>query len=102
MLVPIDDILFHKGAHKHKVKLVPRPKFQDEVFNIATSKRAEAEAIRCAIAIVAGKERQLLPHLPNINHVFPPTWSTLARKVILAPAARGNTRKRLVVSLGRT
>ncbi|KAM1942663.1 hypothetical protein ACFX15_011106 [Malus domestica] len=52
MLVHVDDILFHKGARKHW---------------------AEAKAIECAAAIVAGEERRLLPHLPTINPIFPPT-----------------------------
>ncbi|KAB2595285.1 hypothetical protein D8674_030735 [Pyrus ussuriensis x Pyrus communis] len=73
MLVPVDDILFHKGAHKHRVRPAPRPKSQEEVLKITASKRAEAEAIECAAAIVAGEERRLLPHLPIIDHIFPPT-----------------------------
>ncbi|KAM2979910.1 hypothetical protein FF2_011427 [Malus domestica] len=43
------------------------------VLKIATSKKAEAKAIECAAAIVAGEERRLLPHLPTINPIFPPT-----------------------------
>ncbi|KAB2600452.1 hypothetical protein D8674_010723 [Pyrus ussuriensis x Pyrus communis] len=45
MLVPVDDILFHKGARKHRVRPAPRPKSQEEVLKITASKRAEAEAI---------------------------------------------------------
>ncbi|KAM2182962.1 hypothetical protein ACFX1Q_033373 [Malus domestica] len=52
MLVLVDDILFHKGARKHQVKPVHRPKSQEKVFKIAASKQAEAEAIGCAAAIV--------------------------------------------------
>ncbi|KAB2631577.1 GRIP domain-containing protein RUD3-like [Pyrus ussuriensis x Pyrus communis] len=52
MLVPVDDILFHMGAHKHRVRPAPRPKLQEKVLKITTSKRAEAEAIRCAAAIL--------------------------------------------------
>ncbi|RXH78721.1 hypothetical protein DVH24_002239 [Malus domestica] len=72
MLVLIDNILFHKGARNHRVKPIPRLKSQEEVLKIATSKRAEAEAIRCAAAIVAGEDRRLLPSLPNIDPIFPP------------------------------
>ncbi|KAB2597751.1 myosin-10-like [Pyrus ussuriensis x Pyrus communis] len=44
MLVPSEDILFHKEAHKHWV------------IKIATSRKAEAEAIRYAATIVAREE----------------------------------------------
>ncbi|XP_050156040.1 uncharacterized protein LOC126629928 [Malus sylvestris] len=73
MLVPVDDILFHMGARKHWVRPTPKPKSQEEVIKIAASKKAEAEAIGCAATIVAREERQLLPHLPTINPIFPPT-----------------------------
>ncbi|KAM1157743.1 hypothetical protein ACFX2B_028076 [Malus domestica] len=73
ILVPVDDILFHKGARKHRVRPTPKPKSQNEVLKIATSKKAEAEAIGCAAAIVAGEERRLLTPLPTINPIFPPT-----------------------------
>ncbi|XP_050141390.1 uncharacterized protein LOC126617379 [Malus sylvestris] len=73
MLVPVDDILFHKGARKHRVRPTPKPKSQNEVLKIATLKKAEAEAIGCAAAIVARDERRLLPPLPTINPIFPPT-----------------------------
>ncbi|XP_050133219.1 uncharacterized protein LOC126609320 [Malus sylvestris] len=76
MLVPIDDILFHKGARKHQVRPTPKPKSQEKVFKIPASKKVEAEAIECAAAIVAGKERRLLPPLPTINPIFPPTMES--------------------------
>ncbi|KAM1787106.1 hypothetical protein FF1_037270 [Malus domestica] len=76
MLVLVDDILFHKGARKHRVRPTPKPKSQNKVFKIATSKKAEAEAIGCAATIVAGEERQLLPPLPTINPIFPPTMES--------------------------
>ncbi|KAM1161502.1 hypothetical protein ACFX2B_000594 [Malus domestica] len=57
MLVPVDDILFHKGARKHRVRPAPRPKSHDEVLKIIASKKAEAEAIGCAVTIIAGEER---------------------------------------------
>ncbi|KAM1074129.1 hypothetical protein ACFX2B_018916 [Malus domestica] len=64
MLVPVDNILLHKGARKHKVKPVPRPMSQEEVLKIATSSRAETETIGCVVAIIAGNERrQLLPDM---------------------------------------
>ncbi|KAB2597123.1 hypothetical protein D8674_000043 [Pyrus ussuriensis x Pyrus communis] len=76
MLVSIDDILFHKGAYKHWVKPAPRPKSQEEVLKITASKRAEAEAIGCAAAIVAREERLLLPHFPTIDLIFPLTMES--------------------------
>ncbi|KAB2632514.1 hypothetical protein D8674_028761 [Pyrus ussuriensis x Pyrus communis] len=76
MLVPVNDILFHKGAHKHWVRPAPRPKSQEEVLKITASKRAEAEAIGCAAAIVTGEERRLLPPLPTIEPIFPPTMKS--------------------------
>ncbi|KAB2621456.1 GRIP domain-containing protein RUD3-like [Pyrus ussuriensis x Pyrus communis] len=63
---------FHKGARKHRVKPIPRPKSQEEVLKIATSKRVEAKAIGCAVVIVVGEERRLLPPPPNIDPVFAP------------------------------
>ncbi|KAB2600492.1 GRIP domain-containing protein RUD3-like [Pyrus ussuriensis x Pyrus communis] len=57
MLVPVDDILFHKGSRKYRVRLAPRPKSQEEVLKITASKRAEVEAIGCVAAIVTGEER---------------------------------------------
>ncbi|KAM2479650.1 hypothetical protein TB2_003289 [Malus domestica] len=76
MLVPVDDILFHKGARKHRVRPTLKPRSQKEVLKIATSKKAEAEAIGCAAAIVAGDKRRLLPHLSTINPIFPLTMES--------------------------
>ncbi|KAM1481222.1 hypothetical protein ACFX2I_028274 [Malus domestica] len=76
ILVPVDDILFHKGARKHRVRPTPKPKSQNEVLKIATSKKAEIEAIGCVAAIVAGEERRLLTPLPTINPIFPPTMES--------------------------
>ena len=73
ILVLVDDILFHKGARKHRVRPAPRPKSQEEVLKITASKKVEVEAIGCAAAIVAGEERRLLPPLPTIDPIFPPT-----------------------------
>ncbi|KAB2600490.1 hypothetical protein D8674_010761 [Pyrus ussuriensis x Pyrus communis] len=71
-----NDILFHKRARKHRVRPAPRPKSQEEVLKITASKRAEAEAIGCAVAIVARDERRLLPPLPTIDPIFPPTMKS--------------------------
>ncbi|CAN6723224.1 unnamed protein product [Malus baccata var. baccata] len=76
MLVPIDDILFHKGACKHRVRPTPKPKSQEEVIKIAASKKAEVEAIGCAATIVAREKRRLLPSLLTINLIFPPTMES--------------------------
>ncbi|KAB2600236.1 GRIP domain-containing protein RUD3-like [Pyrus ussuriensis x Pyrus communis] len=55
MLVPVDDILFHKGARKHRVRPTPRSKSQEEVLKITASKKAEAEAIRYVNNCLAGR-----------------------------------------------
>ncbi|KAM1011123.1 hypothetical protein ACFX2I_046450 [Malus domestica] len=52
MLVPVDDILFHKRARKHRVRPALKLKSQEEVLKIVASKKDEAEAIGCATAIV--------------------------------------------------
>ena len=72
MLVPSKDILFHKEARKHRVRPIIKTKSREEVLKVAASKKAEAEAIGCAAAIVAGEDRRLLPPLPTINPIFPP------------------------------
>ncbi|CAN6568683.1 unnamed protein product [Malus baccata var. baccata] len=72
MLVPSEDILFHKEARKHRVRPIIKTKSREEVLKVAASKKAEAEAIGCAAAIVAGEDRRLLPPLPTINPIFPP------------------------------
>ncbi|CAN6541230.1 unnamed protein product [Malus baccata var. baccata] len=77
MLVPVDDILFHKGARKHRVRPTSKPKSQEEVLKIAASKKAEAEAIECATTIVAREKRRLLPHFPTINPIFPLTIESI-------------------------
>ncbi|CAN6680775.1 unnamed protein product [Malus baccata var. baccata] len=77
MLVPVDDILFHKGARKHRVRPTPKPKSQEEVLKIAASKKAEAEAIECATTIVAREKRRLLPHFLTINPIFPLTIESI-------------------------
>ncbi|RXH95442.1 hypothetical protein DVH24_007942 [Malus domestica] len=51
MLVPSEDILFHKEACKHRVRPSIKPKSQEEVLKIAASRKAETGAIRCAAAI---------------------------------------------------
>ncbi|KAM1791545.1 hypothetical protein ACFX12_035501 [Malus domestica] len=76
MLVLVDDILFHKGARKHRVRPTSKPKSQEEVFKIAASKKAEAKAIECAAAIIRGDERRLLPLRPTINPIFPLTMES--------------------------
>ncbi|KAB2635553.1 GRIP domain-containing protein RUD3-like [Pyrus ussuriensis x Pyrus communis] len=67
MLVPLDDVLFHKRACKHRVKPIPRPKSEEEVLKISASKKAEAEAIGCVAAIVAKKKSHIF--LPVMEHV---------------------------------
>ncbi|KAB2603205.1 hypothetical protein D8674_004210 [Pyrus ussuriensis x Pyrus communis] len=72
MLVPSKDILFHKESRKHWLRPAIRPKSQEEVLNIAASRKAEAEAIRCVVAIVTGEERRLWPPLLTIDPIFLP------------------------------
>ncbi|CAN6547466.1 unnamed protein product [Malus baccata var. baccata] len=43
-------------------------------------KKAEAEAIGYAAAIVAGEDRRLLPALPTINLIFPPVREHIGQK----------------------
>ena len=76
MLVPSEDILFHKEARKHRVRPIIKTKSREEVLKLAASKKAEAEAIGCAAAIVVGEDRRLLPPLPTINPIFPPTMES--------------------------
>ncbi|CAN6711834.1 unnamed protein product [Malus baccata var. baccata] len=44
MLVPSEDILFHKEARKHRVRPIIKTKSREEVLKVAASKKAEAEA----------------------------------------------------------
>ncbi|CAN6713087.1 unnamed protein product [Malus baccata var. baccata] len=60
MLVPSEDILFHKEARKHR--------------------KAEVKAIGCAAAIVVGEDRRLLPPLPTINPIFPPVMEHIGQE----------------------
>ena len=72
MLVPSEDILFHKEARKHRVKQVVRPKSHEEVLKVAASKKTEVGAIGCAVTVVAGGEGRLLPLLPAVDPILPP------------------------------
>ncbi|CAN6725522.1 unnamed protein product [Malus baccata var. baccata] len=80
ILVPSEDILIHKEARKHRVRPIIKTKSQEEVFKVAASKKAEAKAIGCAVAIVAGEDRRLLPPLPTINPIFPPVREHIGQK----------------------
>ncbi|CAN6687495.1 unnamed protein product [Malus baccata var. baccata] len=80
MLVPSEDILFHKEACKHQVRPIIKTKSREEVLKVAASKKAEAEAIGYAAAIVAGEDRRLLPPLPTINPIFPPVREHIGQK----------------------
>ncbi|KAM1519011.1 hypothetical protein ACFX1Z_021876 [Malus domestica] len=76
MLVPSEDILFHK----HRVRPIIKTNSREEVLKVAALKKAEAEAIRCDAAIVAGEDRRLLPPLPTINPIFPPVREHIGQK----------------------
>ncbi|KAM1355554.1 hypothetical protein ACFX2H_029580 [Malus domestica] len=80
MLVPSEDILFHKEARKHRVRPIIKTKSREEVLKVAASNKAEAEAIGCAATIVAGEDRRLLPPLPTINPIFPPVREHIGQK----------------------
>ncbi|KAM2351932.1 hypothetical protein ACFXTH_006681 [Malus domestica] len=80
MLVPSEDILFHKEVCKHRGRPIIKTKSQEEVIKVVASKKAEAEAIGCAAAIVAREDRRLLPPLPTINPIFPPVREHIGQK----------------------
>ncbi|KAM1792090.1 hypothetical protein ACFX12_035984 [Malus domestica] len=80
MLVPSEDIFFHKEARKHRVRPIIKTKSREEVLKVAASKKAEAEAIGCAAAIVAGEDMRLLLPLPTINPIFPPVREHIGQK----------------------
>ncbi|CAN6588725.1 unnamed protein product [Malus baccata var. baccata] len=69
MLVPSEDILFRKH------------------------RKAEAEAIGCAPAIVAGEDRRLLPPLPTINPIFPPVRECIGQKGDLSSSSEGKDKE---------
>ncbi|KAM0966191.1 hypothetical protein ACFX2C_021990 [Malus domestica] len=80
MLVPSEDILFHKEARNHQVRPIIKTKSREKVLKVAALKKAEAEAIGCAAAIVAREDRRLLHHLPTINPIFPPVREHIGQK----------------------
>ncbi|KAB2608326.1 hypothetical protein D8674_011494 [Pyrus ussuriensis x Pyrus communis] len=43
----VDDILFHKGARKHRVRPAPRPKSQEEVFKITAQRELKLRLSGC-------------------------------------------------------
>ncbi|KAB2625528.1 GRIP domain-containing protein RUD3-like [Pyrus ussuriensis x Pyrus communis] len=67
MLVPVNDILFHKGARKHRVRPTPRPKSQKEVLKITASKK------------VIGRKRKYKEEVDSIH------WNDL--KVAMQPSS---------------
>ncbi|CAN6685494.1 unnamed protein product [Malus baccata var. baccata] len=80
MLVPSEDILFHKEARKHRVRPIIKTKSREEVLRVAASKKVEVEASGCAAAIVAGEDRRLPTPLPTINPIFPPVREHIGQK----------------------
>lgn len=72
VLVSSENILFHKETHKRRVKPAIRPKSQDEVFKGPAFKKAGAEAVGYAAAIVAGEGSQLLLPPLTIDPTLPP------------------------------
>ncbi|CAN6556992.1 unnamed protein product [Malus baccata var. baccata] len=93
MLVPSEDILFHKEARKHRVRPIIKTKSREEVLKVAASKKAEAEAIGCAAAIVAGEDRRLLPHLPTINPIFPPVREHIGQEGDPSSSSKGKDKE---------
>ncbi|CAN6719972.1 unnamed protein product [Malus baccata var. baccata] len=61
-----------RAMEKVGKKVETRTKKRRVPMLVAASTKAEAEAIGCAAAIVAGEDRHLLPPLPTINPIFPP------------------------------
>ncbi|KAM2481836.1 hypothetical protein PS1_005301 [Malus domestica] len=93
MLVPSEDILFHKEARKHRVRPIIKTKSREEVLKVAASKKAEAEAIGCAAAIVAGEDRRLLPPLPTINPIFPPVREHIGQEGDPSSSSKGKDKE---------
>ncbi|XP_050147356.1 uncharacterized protein LOC126622633 [Malus sylvestris] len=93
MLVPSEDILFHKEARKHRVRPIIKTKSREEVLRVAASKKAEAEAIGCAAAIVAGEDRRLPPPLPTINPIFPPVREHIGQKGDPSSSSEGKNKE---------
>ncbi|CAN6683303.1 unnamed protein product [Malus baccata var. baccata] len=93
MLVPSEDILFHKEARKHRVRPIIKTKSQEEVLKVAASKKAEVEAIGCAAAIVAGEDRRLLPPLPTINPIFPPVREHIGQEGDPSSSSKGKDKE---------
>ncbi|CAN6544069.1 unnamed protein product [Malus baccata var. baccata] len=93
VLVPSEDILFHKEARKHRVRPIIKTKSREEVLKVAASKKAEAEAIRCAAAIVTGEDRRLLPPLPTINPIFPPVREHIGQKGDPSSSSKGKDKE---------
>ncbi|CAN6567960.1 unnamed protein product [Malus baccata var. baccata] len=93
MLVPSEDILFHKEARKHRVRPIIKTKSREEVLKVAASKKAEAEAIGCAAAIVAGEDKRLLPHFPTINPIFPPVREHIGHDGDSSSSSKGKDKK---------
>ncbi|CAN6546984.1 unnamed protein product [Malus baccata var. baccata] len=93
MLVPLEDILFHKEARKHRVRPIIKTKSREEVLKVAASKKAEAEAIGCAAAIVAGEDRRLLPPLPTTNPIFPPVREHIGQEGDPSSSSKGKDKE---------
>ncbi|KAM1513392.1 hypothetical protein ACFX1Z_024827 [Malus domestica] len=93
MLVPSEDILFHKEARKHRVRPISKTKSREEVLKVAASKKAEAEAIGCAAAIVAEEDRRLLPPLPTINPIFPPIREHIGQEGDPSSSSKGKDKE---------
>ncbi|CAN6707267.1 unnamed protein product [Malus baccata var. baccata] len=93
MVVPSEDILFHKEARKHRVRPIIKTKSREEVLKVAASKKAEAEAIGCAAAIVAGEDRRLLPPLPTINPIFPPVREHIGQEGDPSSSSKGKDKE---------
>ncbi|CAN6543604.1 unnamed protein product [Malus baccata var. baccata] len=93
MLVPSEDILFHKEARKHRVRPIIKTKYREEVLKVAASKKAEVEAIGYAAAIVAGEDKRLLPPLPTINPIFPPVREHIGQEGDPSSSSKGKDKE---------
>ncbi|CAN6688925.1 unnamed protein product [Malus baccata var. baccata] len=85
--------MFHKKACKHRVRPIIKTKSREEVLKVAASKKAEAEAIGCAVDIVAGEDRRLLPPLPTINPIFPPVREHIGQEGDPSSSSKGKDKE---------
>lgn len=80
VLVSSEDILFHKETHKHRVRPATRPKSRDEVRKGPAFRKAGAEAVGYAAALVAGEGSRLVPLPRIVDPIVPPAMEHTAQE----------------------